>query len=139
MPPRKKKKSRRRRFTGINAVNAAEAIIQANILTQGLFRADPAQFLLGWDSSGYGRTDLAVSGTPNIGLGELIGLNTGSGGAMANWERVFDNAKSDGVNMLLKGALVTASFRIGKKLFSRQRRQMNRGLKMLGLESVVRV
>tara|TARA_Y100000588_G_scaffold280999_1_gene298035 strand:+ start:395 stop:805 length:411 start_codon:yes stop_codon:yes gene_type:complete len=136
MPPRKKKKTYRRRFTGINAVNAAEAIIQANILTQGLFRADPAQFLLGWDSGGYGRGDLAVSGAA-LGVGELLGL--GSGDTMTAWESVMSNAKNNGVDMLLKGAVVTASFRIGKKLFSRQRRQMNRGIKMLGLESVVRV
>jgi hypothetical protein len=136
---KRKSKRRRSKFTGINVVQAAETLIQANIITQGLFNADPLAFLIGKDSTGYGRSDLAISNTTNvvrIGIGELFG--TTSAGAEANWQAVRSHFDSNWGNMLMSSAITNVGFRIGKKFLAPQRRMLNRTVKQLGLGQTVK-
>jgi len=139
MAKRKAKGRSRRRFTGLNAVNAAEAYIQANWITQGFASTDPLAFLIGKSSTRYGFL-AGVSdtgGTSRVALSELLGF--GNKSAQANLDTVIANVQANWLDVLVKGAITTASFRIGKKLFSRQRRQVNRGLKMLGAGTFLKV
>jgi len=139
MARRKAKGRSRRRFTGLNAVNAAEAYIQANWITQGFMNTDPVAFLIGKTSGGYGAL-VGVSdtgGKVRIGLTELLGF--GNKSAQSNLDSVIDNVRAKWFDVLLKGAITTASFKIGKKLFSRQRRQINSGLRMLGAGTFLKV
>ena len=136
---RKGKKKSRRRFTGINATNAAEAALSMWILTDGLFNTDPLAFLTGKDSTGYFRSDLAVSNTGGevkIGLGELLGL---TGNAQGNWDAAGRNLEANWSSMLFKEIGVAAGFRLGKRLLSKQRRSINAGLRMAGLGTTIRV
>jgi len=136
---RKKAKGRsRRKFTGVNVVNAAEAYIQANWITQGFASTDPLAFLIGKTSGGYGAL-VGVSDGPmsRVGLTELLGF--GNKSAQENLDTVLANVRANWFDVLVKGAITTGSFRIGKKLFSRQRRQINKGLKMLGAGSFLKV
>jgi hypothetical protein len=137
---RKKAKGRsRRKFTGVNVVNAAEAYIQANWITQGFAGTDPLAFLIGKTSQGYGAL-VGVSdtgGQSRVGLTELLGF--GNKSAQANLDTVIANVRANWFDVLLKGAITTASFKVGKKLFSRQRRQINKGLKMLGAGTFLKV
>jgi hypothetical protein len=135
---RRKQKRTRRRFTGINLLTAAEALVGANIITQGLFRVDPLAFLIGKTTAGYGQRDLAVSNIDGvrIGIGELLGM---SGNAEANWAAVKSNLNNNWVDMAVKTVVTGVGFKFGKKLLSRPRREINKGFKMLGVGQMVKV
>ena len=137
---RRKKRTTRRRFTGINLVNAAEAIVGANIVTQGLFNTDPLAFLIGKDSSGYLRGDLGVSdsgGKHRVGIGELFGL--GGKDIQAQWSYVSQNAKDNFASIAVQTVIAGVGFKLGKKLLSKPRREVNKAFKMLGIGQTIRV
>ena len=139
MARKKGKRRSRPKFTGVNIVNAAEAYIQANWITQGFTNTDPLAFLIGKSSEGYGFLR-GVSDTGNkkrVGLSELLGF--GGSSAQNNLDAVIANVRANWLDVLVKGAVTTGSFRIGKKLFARQRRQINKGLKMLGAGTFLKV
>ena len=141
MARRRKNKTRRARFRGINLWNAAESLVQANILTQGAFNTNPAEFFLGRYSTGYGNRALAVSnisGVNKIGLGEL--LWDGSGKTAAEERAVaWNNIKSNWPKMLGMSIVTRVGFAGAKKLTRGIRRDMNKGFKMVGLQNEVRV
>jgi hypothetical protein len=135
---KRKTKSRRRRFRGVNLVNAAEAIVTTGIITKGVFNVDPAAFFLGKDSSGYFRSDLAVSNLDGvqIGIGELFGT---TGNAEGNWAYAKKNFMDNWGKMLVQEVVTAAGFKLGRKLLSKQRRQFNAGMKMIGIGDMVKV
>jgi len=138
MARRKAKGRSRRKFTGINIVNASEAFIQANWITQGFTNTDPVAFLIGKTTAGYGNlSGVSNIGGNRVGLTELLGF--GGQSAQANLDVVIANVRANWFDVLVKGAVTTASFKIGKKLFARQRRQINKGLKMLGAGTFLKV
>ena len=140
MPPRRrgKTKTRRRRFRGVNLWNAAESLVQANILTQNFFGADPLAFLIGKTSTGYGGGRFAISnvGKVQIGIGELFGT-TGQGEAnrAAAWNYMKQNWWKAGLQ--IGGARL--GFAVAKKLTRGMRSQLNNGVRMVGLQNEVRV
>ena len=142
MPPRRKKnKTRRRRFRGINLWNATESLVQANILTQGAFNANPVEFLLGRTSAGYGWGFGGISnvgGKNRIGLGELI--FDGSGRTAAEERaQAWSHIKSNWPKMLGMSIVTRVGFGAAKKLTKGIRRDMNKGIKMFGMQNEVRV
>jgi hypothetical protein len=141
MARRRKNKTRRRRFKGINLWNVGESLVQATILTQGAFNVDPLAFLIGKYSTGYGNKAMAVSnyaGVNRIGLGEL--LFDGSGKTAAE-ERAaaWANVKSNWPKMLGMSIVTRVGFAGAKKLTRGIRRDMNKGIKMAGLHNEVKV
>jgi len=137
---RRKKRTSRRRFTGINLVNAAEAIVGANIVTQGLFNTDPLAFLIGKTSAGYGQRNLAISdtgGKRRVGIGELFGL--GGGDIEAQWGYVVQNAKDNFASIAVQTVIAGVGFKLGKKLLAKPRREVNKAFKMLGIGQTIRV
>jgi hypothetical protein len=136
---RRKKRTTRRRFTGINLLTAAEALVGANIVTQGLFNTDPIAFLIGKTSAGYGQRNLSVSniGGVRIGIGELFGL--GGANVQNQWDAVKTNVENNWVDMAVKTVVTGIGFKFGKKLLAKPRREINKGFKMLGLGTTVRV
>ena len=135
----KKKRSRRRKFTGINVVNAAEGFIQANWVTQGFLNTDPVAALVGKSSAGYGflKGVSDTGGKKRVALTELLGL--GGEDAATNWGYVLDNVKENWLDVAIKTTLTTGGFRIGKRLFRKPRAQINKSLRMLGVGDTVRV
>jgi len=141
MARRRKNKTRRRQFKGVNLWNAAESLVQANIITQGAFNVDPLAFLIGKYSDGYGNKALAVSnygGKNRIGLGEIL---WDGGGKTAREERAeaWNNVKNNWTGMLGMSILTRVGFSAAKKLTRGIRRDMNKGFKMVGLQNEVRV
>lgn len=137
---RRKKRTSRRRFTGVNLVTAAEAVVGANILTQGLFNTDPLAFLIGKDSSGYFRPDLAISdtgGKHRIGIGELLGL--GGRDIETQWGYVVQNAKDNVASIVVQSVIAGVGFKLGKKLLAKPRREINKAFKMIGIGNSIRV
>ena len=139
MARRKAKRSRRRKFTGINVVNAAEGFIQANWVTQGFLNTDPVAALVGKSSAGYGflKGVSDTGGKKRVALTELLGL--GGEDAATNWGYVLDNVKENWLDVAIKTTLTTGGFRIGKRLFRKPRAQINKSLRMLGVGDTVRV
>ncbi len=102
MARKRNRKRSRPRFRGINLWNAAESIVQANILTQGAFNTNPLEFGIGWTTAGYGNRHLHVSnmGGNKIGLGELIW--DGDGRTAAQERAVaWNNIKNNWVPMIV--------------------------------------
>ena len=136
---RKKTTPRRNRFRGVNLLSAAEGLIQANIVTQNLFNTDPVAFLIGKYTGGYGNVNLAVSNTDGvkIGVGELLGLGGANGPANRNAAMIY--LKRNWMKMTMQTVGTTVGFKVGKKLLSKPRSQINRGLKQIGMGQLVRV
>ena len=140
MPPRRKKnKTRRRRFRGFNLWNAAESLVQANVLTQNVFGTDPLAFLVGKSSAGYGHSQFLHSNLDGvqISLGELMGLG-GTDGA-AQRQAAWNMAKSNWMPMVVQTVGVRAGFAVAKRLTRGFRSDINKGIKMVGLGNEVRV
>ncbi len=141
MARRRKNKTRRRQFKGVNLWNAAESLVQANIITQGAFNVDPLAFLIGKYSTGYGNKALSVSnyGSKNrIGLGELLWDGSGK---TASEERAeaWNNVKNNWHGMLGMSIVTRGGFSVAKRLTRGIRRDMNKGIKMFGLQNEVKV
>lgn len=138
---RGKNKTRRRSFKGINLWNAAESLVQANIVTQGAFNANPLEFLIGRYSSGYGNSQLAISNTSGknkIGVGELLWDGTGKTAAEER-TAAWNNVKNNWVGMLGMSIVTRGAFAGAKKLTKGIRRDINKGIRMVGLSNEVRI
>ena len=119
---RKKATRRRRRPQGIKLLNVAEALVQANIVTETLMDVNPIQFLVG-DAGptlmvgGGGISLLEIAKNPAL-------LSTIGARAM-NPENI--------INIAVKSAIANVGFRFAKKAVACPIRLMNRNLRMLNL------
>lgn len=141
---RSKQSKRRKRFTGINAVNFAEGAAQAFVLSNMAFNLDPVTFLLG-DLSGSAKGTGYAYGANKVSLKELIkhfsDPHGGSSryGSMTEAEIVWDNIKSNWGDALFKSVGIGVGFKVGKKLLRGPRRQANKMIRSLGMGDMVRV
>ena len=98
---RKKKKTRRRRFTGINATNLLEGYLQTSVLTHMAFELNPFEFVLGRDKAGQLLGYAPAWGLHNVSLHELVnrfskphgGTSTSAGKTEAQlvWDNIQNN------------------------------------------------
>ena len=136
-------KTRRRRFRGFNLWNAAESLVQANVVTQNVFGTDPLAFLVGKTTSGYfsstGRHS-NLDGT-QISIAELLGINTSDGinDGAAQRAAAWNMAKANIIPMLMQTVGTRVGFAAAKKLTRGFRSDINKGIKMVGLGQDVRV
>jgi hypothetical protein len=169
MPPRrgsrKTRKTRRRRSTALNVVNAAQTYLQTAIVTRAAFNVSPIEFLTGQQEFTKQTSSInPVSGVkqymtttstgyfPNtngtqITLPELFGLDSasdgtvpfgGSGGFMPS---VRANIQLNGgyVKPIMQTVVLNAGFAVGKRVFSKQLGLVRKGLKLGGLDKLVKV
>lgn len=137
---------RRQTKKGVNLVNTAQAGIILNAVTTGLFNSNLVDFVTG---SRDGKFAAGSDGTYRLTMPELLGFTTNGwkssaiGGVYASGyglQRVVtDNFKKNAGSMIATIVLTPAAFTVGKKLTAMPRRDINKGLKMLGLKSVVSV
>ena len=152
MPPRKKKKTRRR-DNAISLTNMAEALMLADVGTKAAFNMGVWNWASdGWTSGSSGRAygpgqislheliygNYASSGVPTIaggGYGQTIGgtsLQTTS-----NSDVVMNNLQNNWGPALVKSILIPVGFRVSRRALSRPIRMGNKLLKQAGLRSVV--
>ena len=122
---RTKRKSRRR--GGLSLVAAAESLAYANILSQGLFNANIAEFIFG---------SKAIPGGVQGGMG--FGVVGGyGGGAYGIQELISDpnlfgnvamNARDNAFNMAIQGTAVSIGFKLFKRLNRRMLSNVNRNI-----------
>jgi len=148
----RRKTQRRRRTQGINLVNAGELYLQTAVLTRGLGGVNPLSFFTGVEqfnkqigTSGKGQMPV-YSGQASIGYNPAGGSITvpelfgaGSANAQQAQAQLIQNFKDNWFSMTVQTIGVRAGFAIGKKLLSKQRTFVNKGLKMTGVGSMVRV
>ena len=143
MPPRRKMKRTRRKFTGINISRLAESYAYLHLGTTTFFGESPKNFLLGTSSQGaYGLSTIGQrpsSGSGKISIYELF--NWGQYNQRGLGEQILMNAGgAPGLVMYgLKNAGIGLGFRLANRMLSRPRAEANRILKMGGLGNEVRV
>lgn len=155
---RKKTTTRRRR--SFNLLNAAELYVQTSILTNGMFNANPIQFVTGRTAVHAG---IAPVGQPNyfpntgdsvITLPELFGVDytkagrqgsqgpsmTSTGSFTADPSKalatITANAKANIVPMLVQTVGTKIFFNVLKKATTKQRSMLNMGFKAVGVREV---
>ena len=169
MARRKSRKSNRRRSTGksgINVVNAAELYLTTSIMTQSLFAVDPITFVTGKTSNSLTQRQGNLTSTYNlmgyapqldgtkITLPELLGRDSdglsgvyskatvpfgGLGGPLGAQIKTNVAAYGGLSSVLINTVLVKGGFTVGKRLLSKQRTVLRKGLKMAGLKGTVTV
>ena len=147
MARRKSKRSPRKRFTGVNVLNLAEAYALTGVWTEAAFNTSPIEFLTGRIGGKYnpGRDGSAV-----ITLPELLGAGPGGvGGNFAGSAGKYDNLQNtvtsnigglEGLVMpAVKSAGISIGFKIAKKITRKPRSMLNAQLRAFGVGDMVRV
>jgi hypothetical protein len=142
---KKNNRSPRRKFTGVNILNLAEAYVQTSIWTNAAFRLGPAQFIFG-DADRIGTGSAGFAGGANkISLREIAtrwGDVHGGTGGKTEIELVQDNLGGwTGLAMTgLKTVGVSIGFKVAKKITRKVRSMVNRDiLKPLQMGDFVKV
>jgi len=146
---RKKNRSPRRKFTGVNVLNLAEAYVLTNIWTEVAFKTSPIEFVTGFTgASGSMAYKPGQDGGGTITLPELLGAGPGGiGGNYGSYADGFMEAVTKNVGGIeglmwagIKSAGVGVGFTVAKKMTRKVRGMVNRQiLKPLQLSSMVRV
>ena len=152
MPPRRKKsKSRRRRFTGLNVLKAAEAYALTNVWTEAAFNANPIEFLTGFAHPRTGAYAPGTDGGEIITLPELLGAGPGGfGGNYGAYATGFTDAVSKNIagngtvleglaQTALKSAGISIGFRLASRVTRSPRAMFNKLLRMLGVGDMLSV
>jgi len=156
MPPRKKKKTRRR-DTAISITGLAEGLMMANVATTGLFNLS----LRDWAMDGWTNATQNLATHPNqLSLYEMIygnqnltqtvtvpqgGYGTGTTTqsvtliAGSNTETIANNARNNAFPMIAKSIMIPVGFRVGKRFLRKPIRMGNKLLKQAGLRGMVKL
>jgi len=141
-------------------LNTAEAVVQGSIITRAFFGTDLIPFLTeGWltektDSGPHAANEGwswakgggGAGSSWGISLAEILqyaipGGATGSvtthGGSMP--KQIMENLRAAALPAVASSLATNFAFRVIKKVTSKQRRQVNKGLKMLGLRKDVMI
>jgi len=136
------KKPRRKTQRKVNLIGVAEALVLANVATEGLFNADLKTFITGSKgASPYSpsNTDTVITLPELLGIdGSRMSINTmasvkvpfSSTGAM---NVIRENIKANGVDMTLKLIFIPLGFKAATKLTSKPRTSANKLLTYTGL------
>ncbi len=155
MARRKSKKTRRRRSSKFNIVNALELYVQTDVLTRNIMGTNPFTALTGMESNRVKAGPVAgqLGYYPqfnSVTLPELLGLDkTVPAGVSGQSSRVefgqgFSTMKANFSSnlfpMIVQTIGVRAGFAIGKRLLSKQRSFINNKVfKAVGLKGMVSV
>ncbi len=155
-----RKKSTRRRTKSINILNTAELVVTSNILTTGLFNANIFEFVTGKTNftagpQNYGSVYRPISTDNILTLPEIFGLDmagqklTSTTGSTYNARAMavdFDpartmaivtaNAKVNAGSMIMQTIGAKVFFKVAKRVTTKQRSAINKGLNFVGLKEV---
>lgn len=141
MAPRKKNRSRRRKFTGINITDAALGYAGVSIWSEALLGVGPIQFFTDttggsgtWELTGRELINSLMGGT-----GGVYGPSATAMGVEANALGVIKhNAMENAGGALFQSIALTAGGVIGKRVTRKPRNFLNRQLKNFGLGDMIR-
>ena len=136
---KRKAPKRRRTKKSINLLGIAEAVVQANFATEGLFGTSALQFVTGRIPEGDDRGSLTVTGWELI---SSMWNDNNPGNISSTWvERgglgsvmKYNLNESGGGARMVGGLVLTpVAFRIGKRVLSKQRNMINKLLRNSGV------
>lgn len=131
---RGKKKSSGRRKPTFNLTSAVESYALANVVTQTMFRVNPQEFLFnvgraGSRGSGYITLPEIMGGFSNS-VGSQFAANLG-GDSLGTVVK-YNLSRNNGYGRLVGGLIgIPIAFRVGSKLMSKPRSQINKAIKQL--------
>ena len=141
-------------------MNTAELVVTSNILTTGLFNANLFEFVTGKTDFTAGNTTYAgiYRPSPNdsvLTLPEILGFDTVAGKLTSTTGTVYNsramavdfnpartiatvtaNAKMNAGSMIMQTIGAKVFFKVAKKVTSKQRSAINKGLNFVGLKEV---
>jgi hypothetical protein len=137
---------RRNRSKGLNVLSVTEGYLQTGVWTEKLFHANPFEFATGVVG---GRYRPGADGGDVITVPELLTGFAGGDYADSPIESVKRNiaGKKDasitevGMGLVwpaVQTALIGAGFKFGRKMTSKPRAAINRGIRQLGLGDLIR-
>lgn len=153
----RRKSPRRSNSKKINLLNAAELYFQTSILTNSAFGTTPVEFFTGQEpfqhkTKGTVYGYMPISNKTRMTLPELFGKDSaifgavpfgGAGHATGGnaWSSMMSNVDDyGGLFVVAKNTLmVKVGFTVAKKLLSKQRTMINKGIKAVGLKGTVSV
>jgi len=137
MARKKRKRSRRKTFSVLNAL---EAYVYATILTEGVAGTSPWGFVTGAadlkttvTTGGVGRGDMVISGQGEISIGDLMKEPTMALDTMAT------NFQNNLLPMAVAAFGTSVTFRIGKRLLRRPISNINRNIVKPALGAGIRL
>ena len=140
-------RARRNRNKSVNVLTVVEGYVQSGIWTEKLFRTNPFEFVTGITDGTY---KPGQDGGERMSIPEFI---TGfKGGSYADspgqsiTKNVTGSANADIMEVAtslimpaIQTALVGVGFKFGKKMTTRPRAAINRGLKQFGLNDFIKI
>lgn len=131
---RGKKKSGGRRKQTFNITSALESYLIANVATQAMFRVNPQEFLFNLGNAGA-RGSNAVT-LPEImrGFSSTVGRTwaANAGGDSLGTVIKYNLDRNNSMGKLVMGVVgIPIAFRVGSKLMSKPRSQVNKAIKQL--------
>jgi hypothetical protein len=155
MARRKTKKTRRRRSSNFNIINALELYVQTDVLTRNIMGTNPFTALTGMESNQVKAGPVAGSlgyypQFKSVTLPELLGLDKKVPAGVSGQSQIVEfgqgfstmkaNFSSNLFPMIVQTIGVRAGFAIGKRLLSKQRSFVNNKVfKAVGLKGMVSV
>lgn len=145
---RKKTTRRRTPKAMINVLNTAEGYIVASAVTQGLFGTNLIKFATeGWLTPKTSGSVMGAGNSWSLSAQELIMSLMGDNSHMAqNWQdmggvtaSIRKNLTDNGGKALATIVLAPVAFKAGKRIARNPIRQMNKGIKALGLASTIKI
>jgi hypothetical protein len=137
----KKKTPRRRKFKGINLVDAGLGYAGVSVWTNTLFGLDPYYFIMGQSSTGEARRFGHASGASKISIREIF-ENLGkvhAGTGKTELQLIQQNLADNWFDGVWKSATIAAVGTVGKRLTRKPRAFLNRTIRNFGLGDLIRV
>lgn len=151
MARKSKRKTRRRRQSGISIVGLAETYMLTSVATKTLFNVDAIEFVMGNPSNPKGLWGV-TAGQNKIGIRELFSLKQGqhvsgmkgnynlqAGSTKATTAVIADNLRENAATGIAGMILIPLGFKLGKKLARPAITRANKLLKDVGVGNTVRV
>jgi len=142
MARRKNKSVRRRRFTGINILDAAQTYAQASVWSEALFKVNPIEFITS-KHAGRGASNkitlMELLDSIAGGAGGVHPATATAAGVSANaFGMIQSNLRGEWVEATVKSVGIGIGFKIAKKALAAPRRNLNKLTRNLGMGSMVK-
>jgi len=142
---KKTNRSPRKKFTGVNVLNLAEAYVLTNIWTEVAFKTNPIEFITGFTGRSDGSMTFrpGTDGAATITLPELLGAGPGGiGGNYGSYADGFMEAVTKNIGGIeglfwagLKSAGVGVGFTVAKKMTRKVRSTFKHGQGVIDVNS----
>ena len=144
MARRKKQRRSRKKFTGINVTDAALGYAGVSIWSEALLGVNPVEFFTKQPASGstgklniYELIDSAMGGRGGVNAA-TIAQHYPAGTAPNAFGVIQHNARTNGIDALVKSVGLGIAGNVGKKVTRKPRAYLNKTLRQFGMGDFIR-